>query len=455
MKNRFFNKRIPTILGIILILLGIPLTTFILRDQAVFKSGASSSNEPINIKVTNISDKSFTITYQTDALATGSISYGSNKNLGESELDDTDKERGSFSPKKIHSISAKQLIPATKYYLTITSGSSTFLNNGVPFEATTGPNISSPSAQQNSMSGKIILPDGNASSETLVYLSTEKSQILSSTTTNDGKFIFLLKNLRSDDLSSYLDVDDNTVFKIIATNGSLASSVSASLSQGNSIPTITLSNNYDFSQEATSTASKSAQSLSFPSISLPIKSLQPEITNPRESQTFVDQKPQFNGTSLPNEKVEIIIHSDEQITTQVTADSNGNWTYKPPNNLSPGAHTITIKTRDSSGILTTIVKSFTVFAAETQPSITPFITPSATPFPTLTPIPTLAIIPASPIIVPTTTLTPSPTPVFIQVVTKGGLPPTGDSRTMLVTIAAVATTIAGIVLFLLAQKMPL
>lgn len=452
MKNRLFSRKILAIFGIILVLIGIPLTTFILKNQTAFRSKASDSEKPQNVKVTNISDQSFTVTYQTNVPTTGSIGYGHDKKLGESELDDADKEKGDFSSKKIHSISVKNLMPSTKYYLAIISGSSTFLDNGTSFEAATGPNISSPSAQQNIIKGKIVLPDGSAPSEALVYLNAENSQLLSSTTAKDGTFSFSLKNLRTDDLSSYFNISDNTIFKIIATNGSLESSASASLSQTNSIPTITLSNSYDFSQEVVPITSKSAKlSLGFPSIASSSESPKPEILNLKKNQSFTDQKPQFRGTSLPNEKVEIIIHSTEQLTTQVNADSNGNWTYKPSANLSPGVHTITIKTRDSSGILKTVTQSFTVFAADSQTSKT--IVPSATPTQKVILIPTLSSIITS--LSPVLTSTPTPFPTSAPVGSKGGLPPTGDSRIIFVAIAAIATTAVGIVLFLLSHRIAL
>ena len=443
--KELFNKRIPTVLGIILILLGIPLTTFLIKNQTALKSRASNSENPQNVKVTNISNRSFTITYQTDIPATGSVSYGRNKKLGESELEDVDKEKGSFSPKKIHSISVKKLTPATKYYLAIISGTSTFLNNGVPFEAATGSDISSASAKsdlasakQNDIKGKIVLPDGNFPSEALVYLNTQNSQLLSSAIDKNGKFSFSLKELRTDQLSSYFNLSDNTVFKIFATNGSLKSNALISLSQADSIPTITLSNDYDFTEVSSLVASKSAQS-GFPSISSS-KSSTPEILNPKENQFFTDQKPQFRGTSLPNEKVEIIIHSEEQITSQVTADSNGNWTYKPPTNLSTGVHTITIKTRDSSGILTTITQSFTIFAAGSQvsESATPSATPTQKTTPTSTPSPTIVVL------IPT----PTPFPTLAPIGSKGGIPPTGSSSTYLIA-GGVLVTISGLVLFLL------
>ena len=182
----------------------------------------------------------------------------------------------------------------------------------------------------------------------------------------------------------------------------------------------------------------SAQS-GFPFTKKESENLKPQILTPKKEQVFNDQKPQFQGTSLPNETVEIIIHSDENIQTQVIADGNGNWTYSPPANLSPGVHTITIKTRDSSGILTTIMQSFTVFAADSQ--VSESATPSATP---------------TQMIMPTLTPTPTPTSIAssIPIESKGGLPPTGSSSVLLI-IGGIVAAVTGLTLFFLTRNISL
>ena len=430
MKNQLFNKRIPTIFGIGLVILGVILTTVIVRVQTSLKSNASASQEPQNMKITNLSDNSFTITYQTDTAATGSINYGKSKELGNIQLEDL--------PKNVHSITVEKLSPGTKYYLVVISGQNTFLNNGVPFEISTGPSISSPGDQQTIIKGKIILPDGNAPNEALAYLSTDNSQLMSTTAEKDGEFNFSLKRLRTDDLSSYLEVKKGTVLKLFAISNSLKSTVFFSGSENYSIPTITLSNDYDFTKDFAEIASKSAQ-FGFPSTTFKSENLKPQILTPKKEQVFTDQKPQFQGTSLPNETVEIIIHSDENIQTQVKADGNGNWTYRPPTNLSPGVHTITIKTRDSSGILTTIMQSFTVFAADSQ--VSESATPSATP---------------TQMIMPTLTPTPTPTSIAssIPIESKGGLPPTGSSSVLLI-IGGIVAAVTGFTLFFLTRNISL
>jgi hypothetical protein len=201
--------------------------------------------------------------------------------LGTSVLENIDEGNAALSPKIIHNISLKELTPSTKYYLAIVSGDNTFLNNGTPYEITTGPEIPSPSAQENIIKGKILLPDGNAPSEAIIYVNAQNSQILSGTVNNNGEFSFSLKDLRTDDLTSYFNITNNTVFNILATDGFSKSSISASLGQTGLVPTITLSNNYDFTQEVPPTASKSAQLLGFPSTTSRTRSLKSKISNPK------------------------------------------------------------------------------------------------------------------------------------------------------------------------------
>lgn len=427
MKNQLPGKRIPTVLGIGFIILAVILTTFIVKSQTNLKINALNSENPQNIKVTNVSDNSFTLTYQTDALAAGSINYGRDKKFGNTEFDST--------ARNLHSITVKKLSPATKYFFIIISGQNTFLNSGSPFEISTAPNISSPSASQITVAGKIVLPDGNAPEDALVYLNTQGSQLLSSTVAKDGSFSFSLKSLRTSNFSSYFKIKENSVFELLAINNSLKSTVSISIHQAGSIPTITLSNDYDFTNQSVSIASKSAEiePLGFPSIVTKQEKSTIQILTPKENQSFSNNRPQFSGTSLPNEKVQIIIRSEENIQAEVIADRNGNWTYQSAP-LSPGVHTITIYTRGSSGILKTFMQSFTVLAAQ-----------APNPTPTFFPSPTITSIPTS---------TPTPPITTSSIESKGGLPPTGISSFPLI-IGGIVTTISALALFFLTRNISL
>lgn len=426
MINRLWNRRIPTLLGIGLVAFSVILTSIFIRDRTVFKSNAITIEDPQKITITNISDTSFALSYITEANITGTVSFGKDANVAFTEIEDIDKEKSTISPHVIHATTLKNLTPNTRYYFVINSGQTTFLNNNVPFEVFTGPNIPTPITMQAPISGTVILPDGSIPNQTIAYLTIKGAQTLSALVNNDGSFTFNLDSLRSEDLSSYFRLDKDSNIKIVLVGDSFSSRVLALYNQTNLLPTITLSNDYDFTIEnSIPIASASGGIGGFQEI-LPSPSLlkntatkSPVILVPKKDQGFADSQPEFRGTSLPNEKVEIILHSSDTITAEVTADSRGNWVFNPGTSLTPGSHTITAQTRDAFGIIKTITQSFVVYGAE-NPTLTPTV------IPTQTPTPDIALL--------------------------SQIPPTGDPNILFIGIAAIAITAVGTVLFLLTRS---
>lgn len=446
MRNSIWNKRIPTLLGIGMIGIGIIITSLLVKSGVIFISRAGPSQTPTDVRISNTQDSSFTVSYTTEDKVIGSINFGDSKNLGQSALDGRDQQTGSVTPHKIHNITVRGLNPSTKYYFSILSGQNTFLNNNDLFEAFTARAIDGSPSQQTPLSGKIILPNGAMPSEAIIYVTAENAQVISTLVKQDGSYILPLNSLLNKDLNGYFVFQKNTIIKLLAVGDSLKSNVLLSKDQINPIPTITLSNDYDFTVGSSPVTSQSSTSVGFPSFSSQLVSSSsanqnPQIITPKKDESFTDNKPLFKGNALPNEKVQIIIHSDEQIQTEVTSDANGNWTYRPATPLSPGNHTISIVSRDKSGILKTIQQSFVVYASGTQ--VNQSATPSATPILTLAPTPTstsILIISPAPSLIPTSTI---PTP------TKIPLPAAGNSSVIFLGMAAAATTIFGFLFFLL------
>ncbi|MCL6096791.1 MAG: Ig-like domain-containing protein [Patescibacteria group bacterium] len=422
MKKTFWDKRIPTLLGLLLIVIGVGVTSFLVKQGVIVVGNASPSTNPQNVRITNITDNSFTVSYNTDGEVIGSLNYGKDQNLGQTALDDRDQQTGTLTNHKIHSITVRSLSPVTKYFFSITSGQDKFLNSGTPFETVTGAVVATSPSQQKPIVGKVIMPNGQAPGEAIVYITTDNSQVISSLIKSDGSYLIPLNSVRMIDLASYLDFPATSILKMLFFGDGLSSSISLSLNQINPVPTVTLSQNYDFATGTEPIASSSAQLETLPSSSPAVSSGNtPKIITPKENQGFSDQQPIFTGTGKPNEDVKIEVHSDAQIKTQVKTDANGNWSYRPNVPLSPGQHMISITTKDINGILRTITQTFTVYAAGSQvnpvanpPTATPTSsplptpTPSASPTPSPTPIPTLSPTPTASA---TPTLTPSPTPI--------------------------------------------
>ena len=444
MRNRFWDKRIPSFIGIIIITIGIGVTTFLVKQGGLVTSKASSSEQPKNVRIANVTDESFTVSYTTDSPTTGTINYGDSVGLGQTALDNLDQSAGKVANKTIHNITTTNLSALTKYYFVIVSGKDTYTNNSSPFEVITGPKIDTPAPKPNPISGKIILPSGESPKEAIAYLTSSNSQIISTPVKSDGTYEFELSKLRTADLGSYVDVQKDSSLKFLFYGDGLSANVSISSANLSEVPVITLSNDYNFDNSNNEILKTfNASTSSFPIFETTSETEdKPSILIPKKNQNFTDTKPSFKGTAVANQDVQITIHSDENIQTTVSADSNGNWTFTPPDGLSPGEHTITIVTRTSSGILQTITQSFVVYAAEgeTTPTATPTPTPVSLTSTTLTPTPfdvTLTPTPGG-----ETYLTPTPT---------SPLPITGNPTIMTAGIASMLTILIGGLLFLLAR----
>lgn len=456
MKNTIWNKKIPTLLGLLIIMGAIGVTTLLVEQNTFFIQQASPTTNPIDLRITNVSDSSFTVSYSTASYILGSLNFGQNQKLGLTVTDEKDKNK--LIEHKIHSFTINNLSPSTKYFFSITSGQETFLNNSIPYEVLTAPKIS---AKGNSgfIIGKVVTPEGQPPKEGIVYTQTNGAQALSGVIKSDGTYTIPLEGIRTDDLSSFFKFNLGSVIKMLILSDSGSSNAVISAKDINYVPTIVISKNYDFTQSSSEIASSSATTGIFPTLTVNNSQDNIQITSPIKGQVFSDQKPIFKGKGIPNSTVTITIQSSQEIQGQVTIDANGNWVFTPATPLSPGSHAITITTKDSSGILRTITQAFTVQAAQAA-SPTPTPTPTSTPVPSptssasATPIATVSAKPSassfpalSPSPTPIVIATPTPTPIVLATPTPT-IPPTGTSELSIGVMGISLAIIGGFFFFL-------
>ena len=451
MRRTIWSKRIPTLLGILLIVIGVGTTSYLVKTGVTLTSKASPSETAQNIRISNVTDSSFTVSFTTEALVIGSINFGKDKNLGQTALDNRDGQ-GSLKEHKIHYITVKNLDSSSDYYFSITSGSKEFLQKAQPFIVKTAPASSGHSPIEKTVKGEIVMPNGKSPKEAIVYLNSDNSQTLSTLVREDGFYSLSANSLKTENLTSYFTFSSKTIFRLLVVGkDSLTSNAKFNGSETEELPPITLGSDYDFIQSNLSTATSSA-STGFSSLPAQESTAGkiPKINIPKNNQTFTDSQPKFSGTALPNSTVEITIHSDDNIKAQATTDAYGNWSFRPPSALSPGGHTITIITRDASGILKTLTQSFTVFASGTQvnesatPSATPVVKPTSVPI--STPIPTsvptiIPTVPVSPTLAPIATITPVISPV----------PSPGNSTPIIFGLFGIGLSILGFFIFLISR----
>lgn len=459
MRFNIWSKKIPTILGLILIVIGISVTSYLVKTGTILVGKAAPDETPKNVRISNISDTSFTVSYVTDINSIGSVILNDPNKQAITVFDDRDQQGGSVTPRRTHYITIRDLKPDTKYTFTIMSEKNNFNQENKPFETTTGPQITEAPPSQQPIVGKIVMPDGSNPPESMIYVSISGSQILSTLAKSDGSYILPLNSIRASSLVEYFNITKNTKIEMLIVNGNLQSAVKISGEQ-NSVPTISLSKNYDFTTgtllQENPQASISGE-INFPSFSTkPISVSKPDIITPKKDEKFLDSQPLFKGTASPGSNVKITIHSDE-VQTQVIADNWGSWSYRPKSPLSPGEHTISITAQDEFGLLKTITQKFTVYAQGSQ--VNESATPSATPQITISPTATPTQIPnISPTTSPTMTPIPTPSPTIILSITPTTTTPLpgktkspGSSSVIIGGIAGMATTAVGILLFFLTR----
>lgn len=449
MKKTFWDQKIPTLLALFIIVIAIGATSYLVEQNTFFQGNASPSATPQNIRITNVSDNSITVSYITADSVLGTLNFGVDTNMGQKILDDRDKDQ--VKERRLHIFSIKNLSPSTKYYFSIVSGQGSFLNNGAPYEVSTGPTLTS-TGNVGFIVGKVVTPEGNTPNEAEVFATSEGVSPLSSSVKNDGTYTISLETLRKDNLSSFATLNSSSIIKLLVVSDSGSSTVSIQAKGINNVPVIVLSKNYDFAEEEPN-PTPSQTSENFPKISLGKSGNNPKITTPSDNQGFSSQKPVFAGTGTPNDKITILIQSSDIIQSNVVVDSSGSWSFQPAAPLAPGQHTITITGRDALGILRTISKTFTVSVAEA--ALAPTTSSTPTPTPTPTPLPSPSSTPSvSPSSTPFPTISPTSTPIALLTptpISSVQLPATGEND-IPTGILGISAAIAGSI-FLLISKL--
>jgi len=273
MSKNIFNRKIPSLLAVVVIIIGIIITTFLVKEGSSLLTRAGPGSEPKNIHITNISDTSFTVTYTTSDSVNGTITMSTDPNvLDEIVLDDRDQLSQEINKYSTHTISANNLKPNTKYYFSITSSSKTILNNESPFEITTGPEIDIAPLSQGPITGKVVNPDGTAPQDGIVLVKINDAETLSSYLKNDGNYTVTINTLRNSALTDYYPLDAGTQVNIEIYSSSLKSQIRVSANQISPVPLTALSSNYDLSENTQSQPVKSSRSASFRDLIFPTSS---------------------------------------------------------------------------------------------------------------------------------------------------------------------------------------
>lgn len=405
------EKRISTILGLLIVFLSIGGTAFLVEHFEGLRTGAQPSIIPQEMKITNLATNGLTISWVTGEKTTGFIAFGEEELLRETAHDERDQEE-KLDKYFTHHISLKNLKPDTTYYFKIISEGKTFDQAGFPYEVRTAPVLLLPSSSPEPTYGTVLNPDNTPVQGAIVYLSFEGALPLSTLTKPSGNFLLPINlALRSDLKAPFIPDETHDEKIIIRATADQIATVVTNINNDSPIPTIILGKSYDFRSQKKETQMVAEKKLPQKVLGAAEGVRQVEIIFPIEDAKLLDPKPVFKGKGVPRNEVIIKIESPILIEKTVV-DPNGQWFFRPDKPLPPGKHKITITTKNERGEEESLTRNFLVLKSGSQvlgeatPSatLTPTTIPTTTP--AFTPTPTLTLTPTRPPPTPTPSLTP-------------------------------------------------
>lgn len=467
-KKSLFKRQMPTLLGLALLVVGL-VTAALLFSQGtgIFLPRATPETTPKSVRISNVTEDGFYITFLTDAEVPGFVKYGEEKGKYTQIGDERDQLSGQIGNYQLHHIRIKGLKAGTNYYYVIGTGAGAlFDDNGEPFVVRTAAAAGTQPKVSNAY-GTLKTENGSPATGWVVFVTTENSGTQSSLVRDTGSWAVALSNARTRDGSGFAEIKDGDLLSIqvqgpnpkdkMDAEAALKAEQSIDLTFGAENPVVSSDESSEATASAETTETTPPSSEATPSPSLD-QTMLAESNDSSDSATATDSaeiittldlttvaeadkpvvetsQPEIKGTAPANLVISIEVHSDNQVSTQVTSDDNGNFSVDLATlgaNLEPGEHTVTYSYVDpSTGQTVTRNQTFVVnpkatyatsaptnqptsststgtqLAQATTPTPLPFGTNNPVPFNTPTPIPTPAVVPST--ATPAATITPAPT----------------------------------------------
>ncbi|MBI4999485.1 fibronectin type III domain-containing protein [Candidatus Gottesmanbacteria bacterium] len=161
--------------------------------------------KPENVKVTNITDQSLTLSWTTAKPTLGFVRFS-----GKKVFDDH------LRVSTVHHVTLKNLKPQTSYYYRLGGGFRLFKFDK---EGKSLPNIKTAPvlekiSQPRPAYGKVLTSEGKPAARVIVYLSPSSSSLISTLTNDQGNYSFDLSSLGTTPEPFLLEVEGGTLGKV-------------------------------------------------------------------------------------------------------------------------------------------------------------------------------------------------------------------------------------------------
>lgn len=445
---------LPTLLGLFLAIGGLVSGLWLVQSQLRNSSKASAEETPREVRISNVSDSSFTVSWITDTAVAGFVQYGEGNQASDLVVsDERDQQKGAVESYFTHYVTIRGLKPATAYAFKIGSGKGLFDLSGQPYKLTTASALPTPPTADVAY-GQVVTESGEPAEGALVYLQIPGAVIQSTMVKSSGSWVIPLSTARSADLTSFAKYDGSREqLEIVVHAGPMGTAeVLTTTTNDSPVPPIALGSTYNY-VATTPPSSKPGQATASATSKFGTKTTSAgkefSILSPKTGEGINSSRPEIVGVAPAGTRVTIEVHSDEAVTGSAVAGADGTFSYSVPTDLEPGEHTVTL-TAIVNGVKKSVSKKFVVYAAgeSSLPSFS--ATPSATLKPTATKAPTAvptARVTTTPTKAPTKTPTPTrlPTPTrAAPAATQSGLPQSGTTEwTWMLAILGIGLVVSG------------
>lgn len=410
------GRRIPTPLVAVVVVLFVAFIGLYFNKQP--QTATQGARVEISrSEIANIRDTTATIYWRTEEPTVGSVLFGTDPKSINQELHDDRDVAGKPIARKNHVATIKNLKPSTTYYYRIAVGGQHIgqsQTEQIPFSFITTRPVTA-ALDIAPFYGKITSADGSNLSDAVVLLTIQNTHSLLTITKPDGSFLYAPCCIfTADKLETYYPSEQDIVtVEIVSENGEVKQIVS-SLGQMSPYPN-TISMGGTGEQDLANIEANTEGSHEPLLAAELIEKLDPvDIMFPKIGAAIPNPRPLIKGVGEPDSVVKGTIEPDGRIF-EARVDSQRNWQFSLPFDLTPGRHSLKINTVDTSGRPLALERSFTVLkdgeAVLGQATGSATITPSITDTPVATSSPTEILTPTPTIIdiVPTdVTATPPP-----------------------------------------------
>lgn len=417
-----FRARLPTIVGLLVLGVGIAAGIYIVNSRKVVVD--TESFRPSAVRITNIADNKFSVSWVSSTATVGKVLYGKvGEELTQVALDDRDTLGGGVGGDYItHHVTVEGLQPNTQYAFRIESGSggAIYDDAGKPYTVTTGPVLTT-TPPANSVYGEVREQSNLPAEGSLVYLAIPGSVPLSTLVKASGNWTISMSTARTSDLGSYIEFDPKaTVISISVEAGKQQASATVNTANSTPVPLIVLGESYDFRKEqvaevdvepeteASDSAGEEATIAEIGDLEfsdLGVFNVDPLgdqanadtaviLLNPaEEGEVLATERPDFRGTGPIGKELSILVGANKTYSGVTDVEADGTWSWSPPGDLDIGANTITITYQDAEGVARVLQRGFNVLeggefpafeatpSGQTTPSPSPTPTPSSSPSP--------------------------------------------------------------------------